>query len=162
MPSASSSLTTIFDGNSEPRYEELRAERKFISKIIKKFQQSWRKFKAVTEKEFDDDIHLFDEAQDVDTMRLDIAANIRSWIAKAHENLDINADVDRTMLSRMSNYVERVRRCILSNPFIIEKSDEMQNSALDLPIPSVVLPLKNHLPHLLLPNLHEKECKHLK
>ena len=109
MPSTSSSLTTIFDGNSEPRYEELRADRKFISNAIKKFQESRRKFDAVTEGELDSDFGLVDEAMDVDQMRSDIALNIRSWIAKAHDNLDVNADVDRVMLARMSGYVERAR-----------------------------------------------------
>ena len=78
MPSTSSSLTTIFDGNSEPRYEELRADRKFISKAIKKFQESWRKFNAVTEEELDADFGLVDKAVDVNTMRSDVALNIWS------------------------------------------------------------------------------------
>ena len=77
MPSTSSSLTTIFDGNSEPRYEELRADQKFISKAIKKFQESRRKFDAVTEEDLDTDFGLVDEAVDVDMMRSDIALNIR-------------------------------------------------------------------------------------
>ena len=94
MPSTSSSLTTIFDGNTEPRYEELRAERKFITKAIKKFQESRCKFDAVTEDDLDADFGLVDEAVDVNTMRSDIALNIRLWITKAHENLNVNADVD--------------------------------------------------------------------
>ena len=52
-------MTTIFDGNSEPRYEEHRAERKFITKAIKNFQEKRRKFDAVTEEDFDNDFGLF-------------------------------------------------------------------------------------------------------
>ena len=89
MPSTSSSLTTIFDGNSEPRYEELRADQKFISKAIKKFQESRRKFDAVTEEDLGTEFGLVDEAVHVDMMRLDIALNICSWITKAHDNFDV-------------------------------------------------------------------------
>ena len=145
MPSTSSSLTTIFDGNTEPRYEELRADRKFISKAIKNFQESRRKFHAVTEEELDSDFGLVDEAVDVDQMRSDIALNIRSWIAKAHDNLDVNADVDRVMLGRMSGYVERARLCLVRNPPIIGNIEEMR--AFDeLPTPSMVLPAKRLSP----------------
>ena len=123
MPSTSSSLTTIFDGNSEPRYEELRADRKLITKAIKDFQEKRRKFDAITEEDLDKDFGLVDEGFEVDGMRSDIAWNIRSWISKAHDSLDINADVDRVMLARMSGYVERARLCLIKNPVILETND---------------------------------------
>ena len=141
MPSTSSSLTTIFDGNSEPRYEELRAERKLISKAIKDFQEKRRKFDAVTDEDLNTDFGLVDEGMDVDIMRQDIALNIRSWVSKAHDNLDINADVDRIMLARMSGYVERVRLVLIRNPLILETDKEKRNWC-DLPTPSIVLPIK--------------------
>ena len=146
MPSTSSSLTTIFDGNTEPRYEELRADQKFISKAIKNFQESRRKFHAVTEEELDSDFGLVDEAVDVDQMRSDIALNIRSWIAKAHDNLDVNADVDRVMLARMSGYVERARLCLVRNPSILGNNDEEMRAFDELPTPSMVLPAKKLSP----------------
>ena len=121
MPSTLSSVTTIFDGNSEPGYEELCAERKFITEAIRNFQEKWRKFDVVTEDILAEDFGLCDEAIDVNIMRSDIALNICSWASKAHNNLDLNADIDRVMLSRMSICVERAK-----NPYIIESGDEMQ------------------------------------
>ena len=141
MPSTSSSLTTIFDGNSEPRYEELRAERKLISKSIKDFREKRRKFDAVTDEELNADFGLVDEGMDVDTMRSDIAFNIRTWVARAHDSLDINADVDREMLARMSSYVERTRLFLIRNPKILETDNE-KRVLCDLPVPSMVLPIK--------------------
>ena len=157
MSSTSSSLTTIFDGNSEPRYEELRAERKLITKSIKDFLEKRRKFDAVTEKDLDKDFGLVDEGMDVDIMRQDIALNIRSWVSKAHDNLDINADVDRVMLARMSGYVERVRLCLIRNPQILE-SDSEKRIWCDLPAPSMVLPVKTPSPSLPLPG-NENEVR---
>ena len=116
MFSTSSSHTTIFDGNSEPRYEELRAERKLITKAIKDFRQSRRKFDAVTDEQLNEDFGLVDEAMDVDIMRSSIALNIRTWISKAHDSLDVNANVDREMLARMSGYVERARLAYQKSP----------------------------------------------
>ena len=147
MFSTSSSLTTIFDGNSEPRYEELRAERKLITKSIKDFREKRRKFDAVTDEELNADFGLVDEGMDVDTMRSDIALNIRTWISRAHESLDINAYVDREMLARMSGYVEHARLFLIKNPKILE-SDNEKRILCDLPIPSMVLPLKNQSPSL--------------
>ena len=147
MFSTSSSLTTIFDGNSEPRYEELRAERKLITKSIKDFREKRRKFDAVTDEDLNADFGLVDEGMDVDTMRSDIALNIRTWISRAHESLDINADVDREMLARMSGYVEHARLFLIKNPKILE-SDNEKRILCDLPIPSMVLPLKNQSPSL--------------
>ena len=141
MFSTSSSLTTIFDGNSEPRYEELRAERKLITKSIKDFREKRRKFDAVTDEELNADFGLVDEGMDVDTMRSDIALNVRTWISRAHDSLDINADVDREMLARMSGYVEHVRLLLIRNPKILENDNEKRIWC-DLPIPSMVLPIK--------------------
>ena len=152
MPSQSSSLTTIFDGNSEPRYEELRAERKFITKAIKNFQENRRKFDAVTDEDLDKDFGLVDEATDVDIMRSDIALNIRSWVSKAHGNLDPNADVDRVMLSRMSGYVERARLCLTKNPFIIVETTDEMRALNELPTLSEILQTKKPSPSLSLPN----------
>ena len=152
MFSTSSSLTTIFDGNSEPRYEELRAERKFITKAIKNFQEKRHKFDVVTEEDFGNDFKLYEEAQDVDTMRSDIALNIRSWVSKAHDSLDLNADVDRVMLSRMSGYVERARLCLIKNPFIIVENTEEMQALNKLPTLSEILPQKKMSPSLPLPN----------
>ena len=79
-------------------------------------------------------------------MRSDIALNIRSWISKAHDNLDLNADVDRVMLSRMSNYVERARLCLSKNPYIILTTDNEMRALDELPTPSMVLPAKKLSP----------------
>ena len=151
MASTSSSLTTIFDGNSKPRYEELRAERKLITKSIKDFREKRRKFDAVTDEELNADFGLVDEGMDVDTMRSDIALNIRTWVSRAHDSLDINADVDREMLARMSGYVERTRLFLIRNPKILETDSEKRISC-DLPTPSMMLPLKNQPPSLPPPN----------
>ena len=47
-------------------------------------------------------IKLFEEAQEVDTIRLNIAHNLRNWVEKAHDNLDVNNDIDRRMLHKMA------------------------------------------------------------
>ena len=49
------------------------------------------------EDKFDKDFRLVNEATDVNIMRSDIALHIYSWITKAHNCLDTNADVDCVM-----------------------------------------------------------------
>merc|ERR1711911_225540 len=78
---------------------------------------------------------------DVDIMRSSIAINIRTWISRAHDSLDVNADVDREMLAKMSGYVERARLLLIKNPQILETDNE-KRVLCDLPIPSMVLPIK--------------------
>ena len=88
-------------------------------------------------------IEEFDAAQEVDMLRLSIAVNIRSWVEKAHNILDVNANVDRDMLGKMSGYVKRVRRYVRACPFIVSEDAEMEARAADLPTKEVVVPPKN-------------------
>ena len=53
--------------------------------LTKNSLQRRPKFDAFTEEDFDKDFELFSKAQDIDTMQRDIALNIWSWIAKAHD-----------------------------------------------------------------------------
>ena len=136
-PSVTSSCaTTCFDGNTEPRYEELRADRKAISNQVSALVNGKKKFAGVSKQRVMEDdypIELFDEAQEIDTVRLNIAHNLRNWVEKAHDNLDVNNDVDRRFLKNMADYVQRCRRYIIANPFIVDDSEEMEIQARDVP-----------------------------
>ena len=57
---------------------------------------------------------------------LSISFNVRAWIKKSHNILDINAYIDRAMLNNMLHYVERVRRCVKNYPFIVDDNEEME------------------------------------
>ena len=114
-PSYGSCATSIFNGNTEPRYEELRANRKAISEQISMMVNARKPFAGRTVAEMmEAPIKEFDAAEEVDMLRLSIAVRsaVRSWVEKAHNLLDINVDVDRNMLGEMSGYVERVRRYV--------------------------------------------------
>ena len=143
-PSYGSCATSIFNGNTEPRYEELRADRKAISEQISLMVNSRKPFAGRTVAEMmEAPIEEFDAAQEVDMLRLSIAVNVRSWVEKAHNLLDVNADVDRNMLGEISGYVERVRRYVRSCPFIVSDDQEMEARATDLPTKEKILPPKN-------------------
>ena len=73
---------------------------------------------------------------------LNIAHNLRNWVKKAHDNLDVNNDVDRHMLHKMALYVERCRKYVIANPFIVDDSDEMELQARDIPTKDQALPPK--------------------
>ena len=106
MPSTSSSLTTIFDGNSEPRYEELRAERKLISKAIKDFQEKRRKFDAVTDEDLNTDFGLVDEGMDVRAGLFVLDTNIfvvsRKKMVMGH--VGINVQTFRSLMNKFQRW----------------------------------------------------------
>ena len=94
-----SCATTCFDGNTEPRYEELRADRKAISNQVSALVNGKKKFAGVSKQRVMEDdypIELFDEAQEIDTVRLNIAHNLRNWVEKAHDNLDVKGSLKRS------------------------------------------------------------------
>ena len=144
-PSVASCATTCFDGSTEPRYEDLRNDRKAISDQVSRMVNGRKPFEQMTKVQLmstDIPIELFDQAQDIDSLRLDIAHNVRNWIEKAHDTLDVNADVDRRMLGKMAEYVERVRRYLIRYPFLVDEDPEMEAQALNLPTRMEILPPK--------------------
>ena len=65
-----------------------------------------------------------------------------NWIEKAHNNLNINNNVDRRMLTSMSIYIERVTKYVIQNPFLVNDSGEKKRQALDMPTNNQILPPK--------------------
>ena len=100
-PSVASCATTCFDGSTDPRYEDLRNDRKAISDQVSRMVNGRKPFESMTREQLmstNIPIETFNQAQDIDSLRLDIAHNVRNWIKKAHDTLDSNANVDRRML----------------------------------------------------------------
>ena len=74
-----SCTTTCIDGNTELRYKELRADQKAISDQVLAMVNGRKNFAGVSKARVMEDnypIELFKGAQEVDTIRLNIAQNL--------------------------------------------------------------------------------------
>ena len=56
--------------------------------------------------------------QDINMKRSLVALNVKSRVRRTHTLLDVNNIFNRTMLRKMSNNVERIRRHLINNPFL--------------------------------------------
>ena len=93
-----SDATTIFDASVEPRFVDLRAMIKELSKAFKSFisrrQECAATAIAVGDLTWDQD----NSRDDMDSERVFFALNLNNWICGAHAVLDPNNDYDREML----------------------------------------------------------------
>ena len=140
--STGSGATTIFDSNQEPRFVELRELRQQITQSINHFVVERRAASVIPKDQREADqlsLDVFEELQDIDMKRSLVVLNVKNWIRHAHTLLDANNVFDRTMLRKMSNYVERVRRHLTNNPFLVEFSVDATRECV-LPSLEEVLP----------------------
>ena len=80
-PSYGSCATSIFNGNTEPRYEELRADRKAISEQISTMVNSRKPFAGRSVADMmEAPIEEFDAAQEVDISALIMGTQIADFL----------------------------------------------------------------------------------
>ena len=137
--STGSGATTIFDSNQEPRFAELRDIRKQITQSINKFVIDRRSASKIPKEKWEDDLEIFDQLQEIDMNRSLVALNVKNWIRQAHSLLDVNNVFDRTMLRKIAGYVDRVRRHLANNPFLVELSVDAEKECV-LPSTQEILP----------------------
>ena len=130
--STASDATTIFNASVEPRFVELRATRKELSRAFVVFLSNRPECAAAvtsaaaSEDDFFD-LELDEKQIDSDIERVIFALNMNKWICDAHAVLDPNNDYDREMLTNMASYVDKRRKTFADNPFFHTPNEERRS-----------------------------------
>ena len=101
--------TTIFNGDTEERFINLRTIRKDISKAITTFINNRKVALTFTPEQCAEDMEAEWKLIDVDQERAILVMNINAWNRTAQQTLDVYNDYDRDMLESVAKYVERCR-----------------------------------------------------
>ena len=128
---------TIFNGNLEEWYVNLRLVRKDISRAVTDFVNNRKELLVLTPKETADNMEE-ERFIDVDQEQVFLVMNVNSWVRTAQETLDIYNNYDRDMLGRVADYVDRCRIIVNSQPFFTTINDERRRNSVFLTMDEIV------------------------
>ena len=133
VPSLISDATSTFNACVKPRFVDLRATRKDLSKAFDTFILRQRNCAAAvptavfTASEEEINFELEFEMIDTDMDRVFYAMNLNNWIHGVHDVLDPNNDFDREMVGNMASYVNKH---FATNSFFGPPSQERQEKSI--------------------------------